>query len=382
MLKLWSNRKSPVKGTCTVKKIISALLLLSLLLLCGCTGKQSAEATVPAEVPTTAAPTETPTEAPTVEPTEAPTEPSVVYTNPLTGEILDAPMDSRTFAVTINNVPGAMPMYGVSKADLFFEMFVNDYCTRGLALFADIREVSAVGSVRSLRYNFTDLCQVYDAIVVHASGSNEVLSDLAASGVPSISAESEAANYYFRDQSRINSGYGWEHCLFVKGSETRDYAESKGIRVTRKQDADYGLRFAEDGTPADGENAAKITINLTHGGVTKKSIMEYDTDLGAYRFHQFGKSMYDAAEEQDILFENVIVMLCDVSNQSVYHVADLVGSGEGYFACGGRIIPIKWSHESETAPILFTLTDGTTLQLGIGSSYIAIAPLTSTVAYE
>jgi hypothetical protein len=66
----------------------------------------------------------------------------------------------------------------------------------------------------------------------------------------------------------------------------------------------------------------------------------------------------------------------------VYHIAELVGSGEGYFACGGKIIPIKWSCESEGSPILFTLADGTPLELGVGNSYIALAPLKSTVVYE
>ena len=368
-----------------MKKYIAMFLLLSLLL-CGC-GAEPAETTVPPTTqmadtePVTEAPVTQPTTQPATEPaTEAPTEP-VVYTNALTGEILEAPMDSRSFAVTINNIPGAMPMYGVSKADLFFEMFVNGYCTRGLAMFADIREVSAVGSIRSLRYNFTDLCQTYDAIVAHASGSNQVMADLRASGVPNINVEGEGSGYYFRDQNRLNAGYAWEHCLFAKGQEIRDYAESKGLRVTRDENADYGLRFAQDGTP-EGETAEKVTIHMKHDGATKTTVMVYSHDEGSYQFQQYGKAVYDDAEKQYIYFENVIVMLCKVRNEDVYHVAELVGSGEGYFACGGKIIPIRWTHESMDVPILFTLTDGTPLQLGVGSSYIAIAPLASVVEFE
>lgn len=369
-----------------MKKTMILLLVLSLLL-CGCAGKP-AETTAPAtEAPTAAAtsPAEVPTEAPTTVPTEAPTEApteSPAPTNPLTGEVLEAPSDSRTFAVTINNVPGAMPMYGVSKADLFFEMFVNDYCTRGLALFSDIREVSSVGSVRSLRYNFTELCQSYDAVVVHAGGSDPVMEHLARSGVPRISVETFVGDYYFRDRSRLDAGYAWEHCLFIKGAETRSFAESRDIRVTRDENADYGLDFTQDGTPAEGENAVAITIGLKHGSVTKYTYMHYDENRGAYQFYQYGNPVYDAAEKQDILFENVIVMLCTVENQGIYHVADLLGSGEGWFACGGKIIPIRWSHDSLEEPIRFTLADGTPLELGVGSSYIAIAPLTSTVEWE
>lgn len=372
-----------------MKKLIALLLMLSLIL-CGCAGNQPAETTVPptTEAPTTEAPTTVPpttvpptTVPPTEAPTEAPTEPPVP-TNPLTGEALEAPSETRTFAVTINNVPGAMPIYGVSKADLFFEMFVNGYCTRGLALYSDIREVSSVGSVRSLRYNFTDLCQIYDAIVFHAGGSNQVLIDRDNMGVDYVSVESEASDYYFRDKSRLDAGYAWEHCLFVRGQESMNYAESKGMRVTREPDADYGLRFTEDGTPEGGEDAQRITINLVHSHATKQTIMQYVEDQGKYLFNQYDMAMYDASEYQHIYFENVIVMFCRVYDESVYHIADLIGSGEGYFACGGKIIPIKWIHENETDPILFTLEDGTPLELGVGNSYIAIAPLTSSVRYE
>lgn len=367
-----------------MKKIISLLIILSLIL-CGCGSEKPAETTVP---PTTEARTEAPTTVPpttvpptTEAPTEAPTEPPVP-TNPLTGETLEAPNETRIFAVTINNVPGAMPTCGLNDADLFFEMFVNDYATRGLALYANIREAEAVGSVRSLRFNFIDICQAYEAIVVHAGGSEQVLNALPGSGVPNISVESEVADYYFRDRDRINAGYAFEHTLFVKGEDTVKYAESKGISVTQPADKTYGLSFTEDGTPADGETAAKITINLTHDTVTKKTIMEYDESLGQYKFNQFYRIQKDMRSNQEICFENVIVMFCKVYNDGKYHVAELEGSGEGYFACNGKIIPIKWTHEKETDPFTFTLTDGTPLELGVGSSYIAIAPLTSTVEYE
>ncbi len=379
----------------SVKKIIVLLLALSMLVLCGCGAGPAEETTAPStaaptiempteeptEVPTTAVPTEEPTEPPT----EAPTEPPVP-TNPLTGEVLDAPMDSRVFAVTINNVPGAMPMCGVSKADLFFEMFINDYATRGLALFADIREVSSVGSVRSHRFNFTELAQTYDAIVVHAGGSDAVIAHANAAGIDRLSAESEKGNYFFRDQGRIGAGYAWEHTLFIRGAETMAHAENKGMRVTRDPDRDFGLRFAEDGTPADGETANVIDIRLIHKNVPKKTKMTYIPDTGLYQFNQFSSDMWDNSENQSICFKNVIVMMCTVNNEihgsTTYHVAQLVGSGDGWFACGGKIIPIKWSHESLDAPIVFTHTDGTPLELGIGNSYIAIAPLESTVEYE
>ena len=57
----------------------------------------------------------------------------MVHRNPLNGEVLEEPYVGRVFAVSINNVYAALPHHGISQADVFFEMFINDYCTRGLA---------------------------------------------------------------------------------------------------------------------------------------------------------------------------------------------------------------------------------------------------------
>jgi len=375
-----------------MKRLFSLMLALCLIL-AGCGGGQTETQPATTTAPVTEIPTEAPTEAPTTAPAET-TEPAVTdpteaakvtdpaMVNPLTGETLEEPCNSRVFAVTINNVPPALPHYGVVEADLFFEMFVNGLATRGLALYADISKVGAVGSVRSMRLNFTDICQAYDAIPAYASGSETVLKDLSRSGIPGISVESEAADYYFRDQDRLNANYAWEHVLFVKGAEMVKYAEKKGMRVTRDEEKDFGLSFTENGMPEGGEAAATITIDMKYGSVTKTNKMIYDAESGLYIYNQYGSEMKDGITGEKVGFKNVIVMLCKVYDYDVYHVAELLTSGEGYFACDGQLIPILWSRESDTDPFHFTLTDGTPLELGIGSSYICFAPRQSDVYWE
>jgi len=339
---------------------------------------------VPIAAPTAApteAPTAAPTEVPTEAPTEAPTESPVLYTDPLTGEVMDHAPDARIFAVTINNVRSALPHVGVEDAGLFFEMFVNGYATRGLALYSDIREADVVGSVRSWRYNFTDLAVAYDAYGAHAGGSAEVLQDARNSGIDHVNVVgNDQAS--FRDKDRQKSGYSYEHTLFLKGSGMYEYAQQNGYRVTQEAGKSYGLNFAEDGTPAGGEAAGLINITFRHDGKTKPSTMTYDETLGKYLYTQYGKGIESVTDANREPFENVFVILAEVRNKGEYHVANLDGSGEGYYACGGKIIKIRWHHENPADPISFTLEDGTPLVQGVGNSYIAICPLKSTVAWE
>lgn len=334
----------------------------------------------------TETPTEAPTEAPTEVPTEAPTEP-LLYSNPLTGEPLAEPLTTRIFMVTINNVPKALPHVGAAQSDILFEMYINGYATRGLALYSDIRNVETIGSVRSTRYNFTDLGIAYDAIVAHAGGSKSVISDANSSDVDHFNIDtSSSTSYSFRDKVRKSAGYSNEHCLFVKGPGLYDKMTEKGYRVTQEEGTTYGLNFAQDGTPANGEDAKMITIDFILKGHSKLTNMTYDEATGRYIYTQYGKTAEDVAEGEEETFKNVFVMKAKVTNKTAsnvtYHVADLDTSGEGYYACGGKIIPIQWHHEKADEPITFTLTDGTPLEQGIGNSYIAIVPLESDISWE
>ena len=160
-------------------------------------------------------------------------------------------------------------------------------------------------------------------------------------------------------------------------------AANRGIRVTQEPDKDYGLRFTEDGTPAGGEDAASVSLTFSFNGSKKDTSMVYDPELGKYVYNQYGKSMVDGATGEPEAFKNVLVLLADMEFVlGGYHQADFVAGGEGYFACGGKLIPILWNAETEEGPLHFTTQDGEPLLLNVGNTYIAIAAVGSPVSWE
>ena len=371
-----------------MRRFLSVVLILVLALsLCACAseepqvaGTTPADATGTSGVPTTVPETTVP------ETTVPETTEPVVYINPITGETMENPWNTRNFLVSVGNTPDALPHHGFSQADIVFEIFVNDYCTRMLALFTDITQVEAVGSIRSLRYPFIDLAQSYDGIVCYAGGSNYVLGDLYASGIDNIYVEGGGTGYYYRDKDRQNNGYYYEHTLFLRGAETVRYAsEERGFTVTPNPDKVYDFHFAEDGTPANGEDAGYIRILLTLGSNVKDSNMRYDEELGKYVWSQYGENrvMTDGNNDETVAFENVFIVVTSVVNDSHgYHISDMIGSGDGYYANGGKIIAVTWHRETDDDPFTFTLADGTPVVQGIGNSYIAVAPTQSTILYQ
>ena len=364
-----------------MKKCIALLLVLSL----GLTGCAlvPARTTMPTEAPTTEATAAPTTEEPTTEPT---TEPAPVYTNPLNGQTLDAPYTGRVVAVTISNIHDALPHYGTMGADILMEMWVNGSIIRDLALFSDITKAQEVGSVRSIRPMFSQIVKHYDAVLLDASGSDQALAHASSLGIQHINVDTyDGTAYSYRNMDRdftFKPASKLEHCLFVKPEGVEALLADRGYATTQPEDKDYGMTFAENGTPEGGETANTVTVALTYRNNIKNTSMVYDESLGKYVYNQYDTAMVDGSTGEPECFTNVIVMLADISMDGIYYTANFTAGGTGYYANGGKIVPITWTTDADNAPFRFFTADGQPLSLGVGNTYIAVAPEGSPVSYE
>ena len=364
-----------------MKKCIALLLVLSL----GLTGCALVppKTTMPTEAPTTEATAAPTTEEPTTEPT---TEPAPVYTNPLNGQTLDAPYTGRVVAVTISNIHDALPHYGTMGADILMEMWVNGSIIRDLALFSDITKAQEVGSVRSIRPMFSQIVKHYDAVLLDASGSDQALAHASSLGIQHINVDTyDGTAYSYRNMDRdftFKPASKLEHCLFVKPEGVEALLADRGYATTQPEDKDYGMTFAENGTPEGGETANTVTVALTYRNNIKNTSMVYDESLGKYVYNQYDTAMVDGSTGEPECFTNVIVMLADISMDGIYYTANFTAGGTGYYANGGKIVPITWTTDADDAPFRFFTADGQPLSLGVGNTYIAVAPEGSPVSYE
>ena len=97
---------------------------------------------------------------------------------------------------------------------------------------------------------------------------------------------------------------------------------------------------------------------------------------------KFDTAMVDGSTGEPECFTNVIVMLADISMDGIYYTANFTAGGTGYYANGGKIVPITWTTDADDAPFRFFTADGQPLSLGVGNTYIAVAPEGSPVSYE
>ena len=368
-----------------MRKIIALLLALCTLMLCAC---------APTEDNTPSDPTQSTTEATEKEteaPTQAETKPTYLYHNPLTGEGMNEKMTARPFAVMLNNYKSALPIHGNSEADIIYETLTEGGMTRCMGVFSDIASVEALGSIRSARRHFANVALSYDAIYVHYGksvgkvGAQEFMDS---TGMNHMDGTGNGYPYFYESQDRINDGYNrGDECHFLVGQRAVDFAKDNGFVLDRGKELDYGLKF-DDEMVIVGEKADTLTVWFNQGGKpgswTKYTKLSYDKQTKQYMSYQFDKDNVDGNTGKTLGFRNVFVLKAPTrKNDTTEHmIIDLEGEGEGYFACNGQLVPIKWTRKDLNDPFSYTLEDGTPLTLGVGKSYVAIVPTNATIEWE
>lgn len=371
-------------------KRLFCLLLVLCMLLCAC-GKKTAEAPTEPSVPatTTLPTTEATTEATeatteaTEPPTEAPTEP-LGLVNPLTGEAMEEAYTGRPVAFSLNNNSACLPQHGLDDVDWLFEVETEGGITRCVGIMTNPTQAGAIGPIRSCRTYFLNISVSYNAPLFHCGSSTyaEAFQYSKSDKLASWEHVDQSANgkYFYRDSNRYNNlGYAWEHTLFTSGELLAQGMADKGYAQTSGEAVDYGYRFSQDIT-LDGQAADSVSIEFLGG---KNTTMTYNVDSGLYLAHQHGKDWVDGDTGENAAFRNVLIILASQQKandgNSFYN---LDGTGDGYFACGGKMIPIKWHHEGVDGPFRFTLEDGTPITLGVGSTYCAIVSTEGSVTAE
>ena len=370
-----------------MKKRIFALcsaLLLSLTVFAGCGSKPPAEsAASEPEATATAAPTaeaESSAAESTTEPTEAPsTEPANV--NLLTGlpTLTDGAIGKRPVAVMVNNVDAALPQYGISAADLIFELPVEYDLTRLMAVYGDYTQVPDVCSVRSCRYYYPILAVGFDAIYVNW-GMNE---SVARPTVNSMDIDQYDGDEYGlgdcfgRDKARYESGYAWEHTGVFHGPNFPSVLEKDKVRTDLKEDkTGTAFNFVEMDKNAapNGEDAQKVRVDFG----ANYSVFTYDEENHEYLKNFKDSPHMDGISKEQLKFENVIVLETEIKpypGDEVIKYVDWEGgeNAKGYYISEGKMVPITWSKAGMYDPLKFFDANGNELQLNRGKSYIAFS---------
>lgn len=358
-----------------MKKWIAILLACAMLFaLCACGGgnaepEDSQELPpVVEDEPSSQVQTE-PEEAPEPEPEDESS--ATGYINPLTGEATETDISAnRPIAVMLNTLKKALPQSGNGSADMLMEITEEGGITRVMAVFQDPTGVGTIGTVRSTREYFSFMAMGFDAIFCHCGGSSFGIGALERNNYATLN-QFYNGDLYWRDSYR-QENVGYEHSLYTSSDNLQSYlAETTKIRTTHEESFSSPYTFTADGTPADGQSAGQVDVSFSG---YKQTHFTYDASTGKYNVAFFENEPYmDANTNTQVAVTNVIVVVTEQSTKEDGQRQEYdLSSGTGYFACGGKYIAINWAKGGETDPLIFTNTDGTQLDLGVGSTYICV----------
>ena len=386
-----------------MKRLFCLTLAVLMLALCGCGGSPAQSGTstpppaasssgdpAPVTPPASSTPQTEPVTPPVTvpDPPEAPVIPDPVPAvpagpvNPLTGlPVEDATLVNRKpVAIMLNNIKVAQPQQGNSQADIIYEVLAEGGITRMLGIYHDVSQLNVVGSVRSARLYYLELALGHDAVFVHAGGSPEFYEKSKEWNLTTVDGVNGYYAYastglFWRDKNRVpGKSFGYEHSMVTSGEKLTNVLTKRDLLTDHADPYTYEMSFAADGTPADGKTAVTLTVPFISNG--KSTIFRYDADTGVYKAEQYGGAYIDGNDGTQVSATNVLVLQtsCKTVDSAGRLKVDL-SSGNGWFACGGKYIPITWEKGERGQQLRYFTADGQPLTLGQGKSYVCIVPL-------
>lgn len=303
--------------------------------------------------PTTAAATAPPTTAPDVDPLDPRLAPAV-YDNgpevwptqnccaPLTGLGYDDPAFANrpALAVKINNQPEADPQSGISRADVIFELKVEQF-SRMIAIFHS-RAVNIVGPVRSGRTSDPPILHGLGRPVVSYSGGNNFVMQTFANAENNgwlMNAYTNKVPHgtYFRtnDRPAPHNFYGHADMLF---------SARPGALPPRPL-----FQFLAPG--ASNPNAVPVSLIRTPVPPTL-SRFYWDPSSRYFLRDQFGRHHSDAQSGARVARTSVVVLLTPygisgADNRSPEAITTWA-SGEAWVFTGGTYVHGRWSRGEST----------------------------------
>lgn len=315
-------------------------------------GGNSAAETLPTETPSpSASPSPPPPATPTPEVSPTPiAHAAILDGSPMTEAEWQARKDTLPLAVMVDNTSGAYPHYGLDRADIVYEAFVEGGITRLMAVYWR-HDAEKILPVRSARTPFVIWASELGAMYAHAGGATttndaNAIGQIFEWGIRDLEAFADVSNLsYYRDADRQGP-----YDLATSTAALREAASQLGYAGPPTVES---WKFREPGAVSpSGERAGGIEIDF-QGRLYSWQYIQWKWDEAARRYlrFQFGGPHLDAASEKQLAFTTVIVMEVPASVvDDVGHVLlEQTGSGRATIFTRGQAYAVTWKKESREA---------------------------------
>ncbi|WP_246280826.1 DUF3048 domain-containing protein [Cellulomonas humilata] len=306
---------------------------------------------------------------PTIAPNKVPAPvPVVPPVWPLTG-VAGEPAARPSLAVKIENTAVARPQTGLDQADMVWETIVEFDVSRFVAVFHS-QVPAEVGPIRSVRPMDPQILAPMHGLLAFSGGQPGILDLVAASGVQMISHDAGAPGMYrVRDRAAPHNVYG--NPTIFWGQADADHQAPPGEQFTVARSADRAAAVV-GGTPA-----STLAFRLS---AASSPTWTWDAGSGTW-LRSEGSTPATARSGARLSAVNVVSLTAPHPNSgfgaqggAAVPTYELVGSGDGVVATGGKTIPVRWQRNAQEVPIRLFTADGQLADLAPGNTWVELVP--------
>lgn len=299
----------------------------------------------------------------------------------------------RPIAVMMPTDKVAQPSYGISSADVLYEIMEEGEISRQMAVISNWTGLAKIGNVRSCRAYYIPEATEWDSILIHFGGVCYMKDRITAPDINNISGTNQygtgggapGANAFFRTADRKAP-----HNAYTTAPNIVNVCAQLGYSLNIRE----GLYNAKHFTFADGANtleqygqaaAAANTIDLSKIFTYTKSAFTYNPADGMYYKTLHGKAQTDGLDGQQLKFANVIVQntkWCRLDDKGYLYFQNIDNTSDGYYFTRGKAIHVTWQKAGDYAPTVYYDDLGNEIQLNEGKTYIAIAQAGRPVIFQ
>ena len=297
-----------------------------------------------------------------------------MYRSELTNEWIDESLkDQRPVAIMVDNEKTALPHYGLTEADVVYELMnstANGRITRFMAVVKDWGKIEQFGSIRSTRPTNIMLAAEWNAVLCHDGGPFYINDWLA---------KKYSANFS-GGFSRVNNGKSREFTEYIcTGDLDKKFSASKYTTEYNEfypgQHYQFSNTEVDLSASGDAIDCTAIELPFPHNG----SNLKYNESTGTYDYYEYGQAHTDPQHgNAQLTFKNLLIQDTTFSqlDDNGYLIYNAIDSGrDAYYITNGKAIEVTWIKAGENDPTIYLdKKTGEQIELNTGKTYVALVP--------
>ncbi len=303
-----------------------------------------------------------------------------MYRSEITNEWIDESLQNqRPIAVMVDNEKKALPHFGLTEADVVYEMMnstQNGRVTRLMAIVKDWGKITQFGSIRSTRPTNVMLAGEWNAVLCHDGGPYHIDAYIA----------KPYNNNFSGGFSRVKNGKPTEFTEYIcTGDLDKKFSNSKYTTEYNEyyQGPHYNFSNTELnlGDRDDSFSCTEIQLPFPHNSST----LRYNESTGTYDYYEYGQAHQDPQHNNaQLTFKNLLIQNCsfnqlDPNGYMIYNVVDNPNNNPnvcvGYYITNGKGIDVTWLKADQSDKTIFMdKATGEEVEINTGKTYVALVP--------